>query len=150
LSYIFLIFKKKTKKNYINIISPEAILTSVTLAFIWIGNTQYFIPHTDSNGIFSDIRFPIWSIGGYGFLKIYEWMRRSEKYRDKKKLYYVSIYLILFFIISSFQYYKPGEALPKPDRLLFLLSMILVYPFLSVWFYSKIGIVFHMSSEKLK
>ena len=145
LCYLFLIAKKKMRTELYCRISPEAILTSVTLAFLWIGNTQFFLAIPNSEGIFSDPRFVVFSIGGYVFLQVYTSMRKSERYRFKGILYFATVFLVVFLSISSFQHQLFEESLFKKDTILLLLSLVMFYPFLSILCYNKTLMVFGRS-----
>jgi hypothetical protein len=150
LCYLFLVAKKKMRTEQYRRISPEAILTSLTFAFLLIGNAQFFLANPYSNGIFSDPRFILFSIGGYVFLQTYSRMRKSERYRYKGILIYASVSLVIFLTISSFQYQQFEESLLKLDTIILLLSLVMIYPFLSILFYKIALMVFGRSAEKLQ
>ncbi len=149
LCYLLLIAKREMRTELYSRISPEAIFTSLTLAFLWIGNAKFFIISPYSDGIFSDPWFIIFSIGGYVFLQTFSRMKKKISYRYKGILFYSAVVLIVFLSISSFQSPKMGESPLKANALLLLFSLLMIYPFLSIWCYNKSKLVFSRSAERL-
>lgn len=123
------------------------IFSSVTFAFVWVGNYQYAYNYgiLNTNGI-NLWAFLLWLAGGFGLLKIYVFIKGREINVIKQLIYSWTIYVVSLLILECIGYYgfKIREvSVDNPEVLIFgilhgnraLFIYYAVFPFLVIPFY---------------